>query len=73
MELLDELVHVLQDVVLFFTCVVRGRPSLALAHAHGASGGVEPDAYLPAQPSQRKACLLWLCHAVASDDRSPQA
>lgn len=70
MELLDQFVHVLQDVVLFFTCVIRGCPSLTLAHAHGAPGGVEPDAYLPAHLQHSRICTVKCCcrHTAALAD-----
>ena len=41
--------HVLQDVLFFLTGAVRSSSTLALAHAHSSSGGVEAEAQLPAE------------------------
>ena len=38
MELVYETLHVLQNVVFFFTGAVWGRATLAFAHAHSSSG-----------------------------------
>ena len=54
MKLRNEPRHVLQDVLFFLTGAVRGSSSLALAHAHSSSGGVEPEAQLP---TQRHLCV----------------
>ncbi len=41
MELIYEALHVLQNVVFFFTGAVWGRPTLAFAHAHSSPCGVK--------------------------------
>lgn len=69
MVLLDEVRHVLQHMLFLFACAVRRRPSLALAHAHSSSGGVEAQPNLPDQENittQISMCtvLLLLCLAV---------
>ena len=41
MELIYETLHVLQDVVFFFTGAVWGRTTLAFSHAHSSPGGMK--------------------------------
>ena len=48
MKLGYEPLHILQDVLFLFTGAVWCLPSLALAHAHSSSGGVETHAQLSA-------------------------
>lgn len=61
MELLDQLLHVFQNVLLFLTRVIWRHTPLALSHAHSSPGRVESQPYMSAQ------CTLAACSSKLID------